>query len=80
MSSLFLSSPLAAMDAALTPPLRIQPLHVQQISPQAAQKRLDAFLNDFRARSIAKHSGETTTAAQLHKLVDALSEEYARKQ
>ncbi|KAL7280691.1 hypothetical protein ACG7TL_005630 [Trametes sanguinea] len=68
------------MDAALTPPLRIKPIHVQQISPEAAQKRLDNFINDFRTRSIAKNSGESTTAAQLQKLADALSEESARKQ
>ncbi|KAI0364707.1 hypothetical protein BV20DRAFT_955644 [Pilatotrama ljubarskyi] len=68
------------MDAALTPPLRIQPLHVQQISPDAAQKRLDKFLREFHARNVAKHNGESTTSAQLQKLADALSEESAHKQ
>ncbi|KAI0766090.1 hypothetical protein BD413DRAFT_481383 [Trametes elegans] len=66
------------MDAALTPPLRVQPLRVQQLSPDAAQQRLDNFLQTFRARSLAKNAGESTTSAQLHKLADALSEEYGK--
>ncbi|KAI8985755.1 hypothetical protein BD414DRAFT_417543 [Trametes punicea] len=68
------------MDTALTPPLRIQALHVQQIKPEAAQRRLDNFLHEFRTRSLAKNTGESTTAAQLQKLADALNEEYANRQ
>ncbi|KAI0330952.1 hypothetical protein GY45DRAFT_684909 [Cubamyces sp. BRFM 1775] len=63
------------MDAALTPPLRIEPLRVQQVSPQAAQKRIDDFLHEYRARIVAKNSGESSTSTQLQKLADALSEE-----
>ncbi|EIW58158.1 uncharacterized protein TRAVEDRAFT_148218 [Trametes versicolor FP-101664 SS1] len=63
------------MDAALTPPLRIQPLHIQRVSPEAAQKRVEDFLHKFHARNVAKNSGESTTSAQLQKLADALNEE-----
>ncbi|KAI0630530.1 hypothetical protein C8Q77DRAFT_1160100 [Trametes polyzona] len=46
------------MDAALTPPLRVQPLHVQKISPEAAQKRVHDFMEKYRSRTVAKNSGE----------------------
>ena len=65
-------------DLTLTPPLRIQTVHVQQISSQVAQKRLDSFLYRFRTRSLAKNSGETTTSVQLQKLADALHEEHSQ--
>ncbi|KAH9847329.1 hypothetical protein C2E23DRAFT_742140 [Lenzites betulinus] len=63
------------MDAALTPPPRIQPTHVQTISSGVAQKRIDAFLHHFHERNVAKNTGESTTSAQLQKLADALREE-----
>ncbi|KAI0676094.1 hypothetical protein C8Q78DRAFT_1075031 [Trametes maxima] len=67
------------MDAALTPPLRIQPVHVQLVSQDAVQHKLDKFLHDFHARSVAKNTGESTTSAQLQKLADALAEEQQNK-
>lgn len=63
-------------DAALTPPLRLQTISVQQISSDVAQKRLDSFLHRFRTRNLAKNSGETTTSVQLQKLADALNDEH----
>ena len=66
------------MDAALTPPLRLQTLRVQPVPSEVAQKRLDNFLHRFRARNLARNTGETTTSVQLQKLADALSEENAR--
>lgn len=62
-------------DAALTSPLRLQTVQVQQISSDIAQKRLDSFLHRFRTRNLAKNSGETTTSVQLQKLADALNDE-----
>ncbi|TFK89600.1 hypothetical protein K466DRAFT_518701 [Polyporus arcularius HHB13444] len=63
------------MDAAVTPPLRLETLRVQQISSDVAQRRLDNFLHRLRARNLANNRGETTTSVQLQKLADALSEE-----
>ena len=63
------------MDAALTPPLRLQPQRAQQISAEAVQKRLDGFIHRLRERNLLKNVGETTTAVQLQKLADALTEE-----
>ncbi len=62
-------------DAVLSPPLRLQTVHVQRISSDVAQKRLDSFLHRFRTRNLAKNSGETTTSVQLQKLADALNDE-----
>ncbi|KAI0640770.1 hypothetical protein C8Q79DRAFT_994772 [Trametes meyenii] len=67
------------MDAALSPPLRVQPVRVQHVSQDVVQHRLDKFVHDFHARSVAKNTGESTTSAQLQKLADALAEEKPRK-
>lgn len=63
------------MDAPLNPPLRIQPLSSKPLSPQDVQVRLENFMEEFRMRGMMSHSGESATAAQLEKLVDALREE-----
>lgn len=63
------------MDSALTPPLRLETLRVQQIPADVAQRRLDNFLHRLRARNLSNNRGETTISAQLQKLADALSEE-----
>ena len=63
------------MDSALTPPLRLETLRVQQIPADVAQRRLDNYLHRLRARNLSNNRGETTTSAQLQKLADALSEE-----
>lgn len=63
------------MDAAITPPLRIQPYNAQQISSQVAHAKLDVFLAEFQARSNSLNGGDATVPAQLFKLRDALNEE-----
>ncbi|KAI0078719.1 hypothetical protein K474DRAFT_1619039 [Panus rudis PR-1116 ss-1] len=63
------------MDAAVTPPLRIQPYHVQNISASTAQARIANFLQDFQERSSPLSGGDATVPSQLSKLKDALKEE-----
>ncbi|TCD61800.1 hypothetical protein EIP91_007886 [Steccherinum ochraceum] len=63
------------MDAAVTPPLRIQPVRSKGISSHVAHTRLDAFLADFQQRSTPLSGGDATVPAQLTKLKDALKEE-----
>ncbi|CAL1714548.1 unnamed protein product [Somion occarium] len=63
------------MDAAVTPPLRIQPYHAQNISSSAAQVKISAFLSDFQQRSTLSSGGDATVPAQLSKLQEALQEE-----
>jgi len=67
------------MDAAVTPPLRIQPVRSKVISSQAARARLDAFLSDFEQRSTPLTGGDATVPAQLTKLRDALREQREKK-
>ena len=67
------------MDAAVTPPLRIQPVRSKAISSQAARARLDAFLSDFQQRSTPLSGGDATVPAQLTKLRDALRDEGGQK-
>ncbi|KAH8104128.1 hypothetical protein BXZ70DRAFT_1005674 [Cristinia sonorae] len=69
----------AAMDAAVTPPLRIQPIRSKVISSHAACTRLDAFLSEFQQRSTPLSGGDATVPAQLTKLRDSLKEERAKK-
>ncbi|THH33331.1 hypothetical protein EUX98_g861 [Antrodiella citrinella] len=67
------------MDAAVTPPLRIQPVRSKTISSQAARARLDTFLSDFEQRITPLTGGDATVPAQLTKLRDALKEQRDRK-
>ncbi|KAF4611176.1 hypothetical protein D9613_007283 [Agrocybe pediades] len=67
------------MDAPLTPPIRIQPVSAAPISAKEAQKRLDAFLEDFKARSTSAQGGNTAVTVQLQKLANALKEERKKK-
>jgi len=65
------------MDAAITPPLRIQVTQYQSISLTAARARLHDFLVDYEdRRRMASNGGDSTISAQLQKLTDALSEEH----
>ncbi len=63
------------MDAAFTPPLRIQPYNAHPISSHVAHAKLDTFLLQFQARSNPLSGGDATVPAQLSKLRDALKEE-----
>lgn len=64
-------------DAAIHPPVRIQPAHSRAISPQAAHARVEAFLEQFQQRSTPLNGGDATVPAQLSKLRDALADENA---
>jgi hypothetical protein len=68
------------MDPPLQPPLRIQPLSSTAISVKHTERRLEAFLDDFQARSTASQGGNTAVTVQLQKLKDALQEEIHRKE
>ncbi|KAF9029536.1 hypothetical protein BDZ89DRAFT_1065320 [Hymenopellis radicata] len=68
------------MDAALSPPIRLQPVSVTSISARSAQKRIDAFLEEYQSRSMAPSSAcNTAVTHQLKNLRDALQEESRRK-
>lgn len=62
-------------DAAVTPPVRIQPGAPKTISTRAAYSRIDSFLADFQQRSTPLNGGDATVPAQLSKLRDALRDE-----
>ena len=68
------------MDPPLQPPLRVQQLSSSSISVKHAQRRLEAFLDDFQARSTASQEGNTAVTVQLQKLKDALKEERHRRE
>ncbi|KAJ3491831.1 hypothetical protein NLI96_g390 [Meripilus lineatus] len=62
------------MDAAITPPLRVQPYNQQPISSTQAHANLHSFLSKFQDRN--NHTGgDATVPAQLQKLTDALRQE-----
>lgn len=63
------------MDAPLNPPMRLQAHSVRSVSSKATQKRLEAFLDDFQARTTASQAGNTAVTVQLQKLKEALREE-----
>jgi hypothetical protein len=63
------------MDPPLQPPLRVKPLSSSSVSSKHTQKRLEAFIDDFQARSTASQGGSTAVTVQLQKLKDALQEE-----
>ncbi|KAH9941977.1 hypothetical protein B0H21DRAFT_752007, partial [Amylocystis lapponica] len=53
------------MDAAITPPLRIQTTQAKALSSQAARVRLDDFLVSFHARNLASGGGDSTNPSTL---------------
>ncbi|KAG7098793.1 hypothetical protein E1B28_000698 [Marasmius oreades] len=63
------------MDLPLTPPIRIQPMEERSVSLKTTEKLLDAFLDDFHARTSAVQGGNTSVSVQLQKLKDALAQE-----
>jgi len=63
------------MDAAVTPPLRIQTSKSTPISSQVARAHLQHFLSDLELRGVATSGGDSTVIAQLRKVTDALREE-----
>lgn len=68
------------MDAAVSPPLRIQPVQSKPIPSHLALARLDAFLADFQQRSTPLSGGDATVPAQLTKLKHALKQDKQRTQ
>jgi len=66
-------------DAAVNPPIRIQPVQSKTISPQTAHARVEAFLHQFQQRSTPLNGGDATVPAQLTKLRDSLVQENASK-
>lgn len=71
--------PQTPMDVPLHPPVRIQTLATTPLSTKNAEKRLEAFIQDFQARSTASQGGNTAVTVQLQKLKDALHDERKRK-
>ncbi|KXN90348.1 hypothetical protein AN958_04381 [Leucoagaricus sp. SymC.cos] len=67
------------MDVPLHPPVRIHTLASTPLSTKNAEKRLDAFIEDFQARSTAAQGGNTAVTVQLQKLKDALREERKKR-
>jgi len=67
------------MDAPLSPPVRIKAISASPINSKDAQKRLDGFLEDFKARSTSAQGGNTAVTVQLQKLANALKEERKKK-
>ncbi|PBK71281.1 hypothetical protein ARMSODRAFT_955075 [Armillaria solidipes] len=67
------------MDAPLNPPARIQPFSVTSISTRSTQKRIDAFMSEFQARTTAGQGINTAVTVQLQNLRDALHEEHERR-
>ncbi|KAI0732182.1 hypothetical protein C8Q72DRAFT_969413 [Fomitopsis betulina] len=64
------------MDAAVTPPLRLQALQTNRVSSSSTRARLQNFLAEYDdRRRLASHGGDSTIAAQLQKLTEALREE-----
>lgn len=60
------------MDPPLDPPIRIHAISKTPLSTKQTIKALNAFLDDFEARSQA---GNGAVTVQLKKLRDALKEE-----
>ncbi|KAJ8077225.1 hypothetical protein PM082_001653 [Marasmius tenuissimus] len=67
------------MDLPLTSPIRIQPSEERSVSSKVAENMLDAFLDDFHARTSTTQGGNTTVSVQLQKLKDALAEENSKR-
>lgn len=64
-------------DAAVYPPVRIQPVANKALSAKDAHARIEAFLEEFQQRSTPLSGGDATVPAQLSKLRDALVHEGA---
>jgi hypothetical protein len=67
------------MDAALNPPVRIQPIAIKPISTHDAQTALESFLSEFQSRGAMAKGGDGAVTVQLQKLADALREERKKK-
>lgn len=67
------------MDVPLSPPLRIQTLNSTSLSTKHAEKRMEAFIDDFQAKSTAAQGGNTAVTVQLQKLRNALHDERKHK-
>ncbi|KAM6497455.1 hypothetical protein JOM56_007928 [Amanita muscaria] len=67
------------MDPPLDPPVRLEVVSRTPLSTKNAIKQLDAFLDDFEARSRASQTTNTAVTVQLRKLKDALKEERKEK-
>ncbi|KAF9444251.1 hypothetical protein P691DRAFT_807665 [Macrolepiota fuliginosa MF-IS2] len=67
------------MDVPLHPPVRIHARTSTPLSTKSAEKRLEAFIHDFQARSTASQGGNTAVTVQLQKLKDALHDERKKK-
>ncbi|KAG9308040.1 hypothetical protein JVU11DRAFT_12607 [Chiua virens] len=67
------------MEDSARPPIRIRAISSSPLSLKVAQVNVDAFLNDFQARSMPSKGGDTTIIAQLEKLKKSLKEQRARE-
>ncbi|KAJ3564664.1 hypothetical protein NP233_g8144 [Leucocoprinus birnbaumii] len=67
------------MDIPLHPPVRIQTLASSSLSTKSAEKRIEAFIEDFQARSTASQGSNTAVTVQLQKLKDAIREERKKR-
>lgn len=67
------------MDVPLHPPVRIHTLASTPVSTKTAEKRLNAFIEDFQARSTASQGSNTAVTVQLQKLKDTLHDERKKK-
>lgn len=68
-----------AMDTPLYPPVRIQTLRSSPLSKKRAEKCIEAFIDDFQARSTTAQGSSTVVTVQLQKLRDALRDERKKK-
>ena len=63
------------MDPPLDPPIRIREISSAPLSTKQTIKALNAFLDDFKARSLTSQAGNGAVTVQVKKLKDALKEE-----
>jgi len=68
-----------AMDIPLYPPVRIQTIRSSPLSKKRAEKCIEAFIDDFQARSTTAQGSSTVVTVQLQKLRDALRDERKKK-
>jgi len=67
------------MDTPLHPPLRIQTLASSPLSKKSTENSIEAFIDDFQARSTTAQGSNTAVTVQLQKLKDALHDERKKK-
>jgi len=67
------------MDIPLHPPLRIQTLTSSPLSKKSTETSIEAFIDDFQARSTTTQGSNTAVTVQLQKLKDALRDERKKK-